>query len=237
MADVQQILARYDLLRRQGLEARAALDILRDSITALNHADRMELARRVRTHESAPPIPTHSANAPEDGIICPNCGKRNRPSERLCYSCGTLLLKGTDTFQTQILDPDDPALADDAYFGADSVLILTARTTQQEYKIRPQDSDRELVVGRSTNRGPMMPDIDLADSDGNKLGVSRLHLSIRYDTQYNTITAFDLGSANGTFVNGQRLHPHEVRVLHHKDELRLGNMMLDVTFRHSAQVN
>lgn len=232
MADVQQILARYDLLRRQGLEARAALDILRDSINTLSQPDRMELVRYVRTHES---IAAHRTEPIENGPVCPHCGKHNRVSERVCYFCGELLLKGTDTFQTQILD--DPAAVDDAWFGEDSVLILTARTTQQEYKIRPQDSERELVVGRSTNRGPMMPDIDLADSEGNKLGVSRLHLSIRYDMQYNTVTVFDLGSANGTFVNGQRLHPHEVRVLRHKDELRLGNMMLDVTFRHNAPVN
>jgi hypothetical protein len=233
MGDVRQILAKYDLLRRQGLEARAALDTLREAITALNHADRMELARRVRAHENA----RHAhADAASSGIICPHCGKPNRPTERVCYACGELLLKGTDTFQTQILDQGEPALADDAYFGDDSVLILTARSNRQEYKIRPQDSDRELIIGRSTNRGPMMPDIDLAGSEGNKLGVSRLHLSIRYDMQYNTLTVFDLGSANGTFVNGQRLHPHEVRVLHHNDELRLGNMVLDVTFRHSARV-
>ena len=235
MGDVQQILARYDLLRRQGMEARAALNTLRESITALNHADRMELARRVRAHESAP-VRHADASPSYESVVCPHCGKHNRPNERMCYSCGEVIAEG-DKYQTQILDQNDPALADDAYFGEDSVLILTARSNRQEYEIRPQFSDRELVVGRSTNRGPMAPDIDLADSEGNRLGVSRLHLSIRYDTQYNTVTVFDLGSANGTFVNGQRLHPHEVRVLHHKDELRLGNMLLDVSFRHSAQVN
>jgi hypothetical protein len=235
MGDVQQILARYDLLRRQGVDARAALNTLREPITALSHADRMELARQVRAHEKAS---AHHADASPayESVVCPYCGKPNRPNERLCYACGQAIADG-DSYQTQILDPDDPALADDAYFGEDSVLILTARSTQHKYEVRPQFSDRELIVGRSTNRGPMSPDIDLADSEGNRLGVSRQHLSIRYDTQYNTISVFDLGSANGTFVNGQRLHPHEVRVLHHKDELRLGNLLLDVSFRHSAHVS
>jgi pSer/pThr/pTyr-binding forkhead associated (FHA) protein len=131
--------------------------------------------------------------------------------------------------QTAQLSPNDD------YFGEDSLLILTAQHTRKDYSIRPQDREGDLVIGRRTPRSPLNPDLDLSDSDGNRLGVSRLHLSIRYDPQYNTLTIFDLGSANGSFVNGQRLHPHEVRVLRHNDELRLGHMLLQVTFQHNPQ--
>jgi pSer/pThr/pTyr-binding forkhead associated (FHA) protein len=43
-----------------------------------------------------------------------------------------------------------------------------------------------------------------------------------------------MNSANGTFVNGQRLHPQEVRVLRHGDELRLGRMVFQTLFHQSS---
>ncbi|MGQ9888628.1 MAG: FHA domain-containing protein [Aggregatilineales bacterium] len=79
-----------------------------------------------------------------------------------------------------------------------------------------------------------MPNIDLADQEGDSVGVSRLHLALRYDARYHTISVFDMGSANDTYINGQRLHAHEVRVLCDGDELRLGRLALAVSFRHPA---
>ena len=244
MGDIQEILVQYGELRHQGMDVRTALDSLRTIIDVLDEGDRLDLAHRIRAQETSSAKSsgsmrridkTEMAHTNDDRPVCPHCGKRNRADDRLCYACGQLLLGPDDTYQTRILGDEDEAARDD-YFGQDSVLILTARNSSQVYRIHPQHSERELVLGRSTNRGPMMPDIDLSDSDGNRLGVSRLHLSVRYDTQDHTLTIFDLGSANGTFVNGQRLHPHEVRVLRHNDELRLGNMIMVVTFQHSATV-
>src|SRR5690606_23329104 len=127
---------------------------------------------------------------PAAGVTCPHCGKRNQPGEVLCYGCGQVLANLPGEYQTQILGQLEPAAPGDDYFGDDSVLLLTAHNTRKVYEIRPQESSRELVLGRRTNHGPMTPDIDLSDSDGNRLGVSRLHLSIRYDMQYHTLTVF-----------------------------------------------
>ena len=41
----------------------------------------------------------------------------------------------------------------------------------------------------------------------------------------------DLGSSNGTFVNGKRLAPHDMKVLHNGDEIRLGNLFARIYFR------
>jgi pSer/pThr/pTyr-binding forkhead associated (FHA) protein len=40
----------------------------------------------------------------------------------------------------------------------------------------------------------------------------------------------DRASANGTFVNGQRLHRNEVRVLRNGDDIRLGRLVLSAKF-------
>jgi hypothetical protein len=244
MSDIHQILRHYDRLRRQGVAVKAALETLRTVIDPLPQEIRLELAHSIRAYEKAPPrrpartqpsaeveetADETNPRLPSDWVTCPHCGKSNKPEDHLCYACGQLLIGVDDSFQTHVLESDDSPAND--YFDENSVLILTARNSKKNYEIRPQDSERELVLGRCTARSTMTPDIDLSDSEGNRLGVSRLHISIRYDRQYHTLTVFDLGSANGTFVNGQRLHPHEVRVMHHQDELRLGNMILIVTFK------
>jgi len=250
MPNLQQILVQYTRLRDQGMEMRSALDAMRDTLDTLSHDDRLELAHQIRVQEVAQTQPgdmttTRRVVMPKteatslsstDQVACPHCGKYNRAGEVVCYSCGNVMSMGESEYRTHVFTNPLRGAEGDDYFGADSVLILTARINQRQYEIRPQNMDREIVLGRASSRSPMSPDIDLSDSDANRLGVSRQHLSIHYDTQYNTLTVFDLGSANGTLINGQRLHPHEVRVLHHNDELRLGNMLLFVTFQHDAPV-
>jgi pSer/pThr/pTyr-binding forkhead associated (FHA) protein len=59
-------------------------------------------------------------------------------------------------------------------------------------------------------------------------GVSRRHLSITRD--HDTVTVTDLGSANHTYLNGQRLIPFEHRILRDNDELRLGRLVIRVAF-------
>lgn len=70
------------------------------------------------------------------------------------------------------------------------------------------------TVGRSSENNIVIDDAS----------VSRVHLQLVYDEQGNTLVV-DLGSANGTFVNGKRINS-ETR-LNTGDELRLGNTVLN----------
>lgn len=250
MNHIEQILARYQALRADGMDLKAALESLNAEIESLGSSGKLELSRKLRALESGPkPLPSRPAkSAPPDPeatieypavnvvkVNCPHCGKTNPQGEMLCYACGQLLVKKvpSPSMKTQMLHKTAQLVPDDDFFGRDTTLVLTVRHARRDYEIRPQDQDGEMVLGRRTRRSPLNPDVDLGDSDGNRLGVSRLHLSIRYDKEYNNLTVFDLGSANGSYINGQRLHPHEVRVLRNNDELRLGHMMLQVRFDHS----
>lgn len=167
-------------------------------------------------------------------VTCPHCGKSSQRHEVLCYACGWLLYASQTENETQALAETNDLSHSNDFFGEETVLVLRARASSRAYEARPQCSDHEIVIGRSTPGSAVIPDIDLADQDGDKLGVSRLHLTLRYDAQYHTISVFDMGSANGTYINGQRLHTHEVRVLRDADELRLGRLVLGIAFRHSA---
>lgn len=165
-------------------------------------------------------------------MTCPNCGKKNRQNEVFCYSCGHLLEPAAGEFDTRrFADADEGRFSPD-HFSPDSILLLRIRSTGEYFELRPQRHVQELIIGRSSGNSAMRPDIDLAEYQAAEMGVSRLHLALKYEAADNAIHLHDLGSANGSFVNGQKFHPKEVRVLRHGDEIRLGKFILRVYFRH-----
>jgi pSer/pThr/pTyr-binding forkhead associated (FHA) protein len=108
------------------------------------------------------------------------------------------------------------------------VLVLQPRDEGTPIVVDPPDN-QDVVIGRGAPDSIMLPDVDLAPYQADEHGVSRLHAALR--RQENTITISDLGSSNHTYINGQRLHAHEVRCLRNRDELRLGYLVLKVRFR------
>lgn len=182
----------------------------------------------------APPRPPMADDHNIVWVNCPACEKPNQRHEVFCYACGQLLEPIKGAYDTRVFDTQSTHTLDSEYYGPDSVLVLRVRGSAESYEARPQTSENELVIGRSTKGSVLAPDIDLAGRQGGELGVSRLHISVRYNKESNAVLASDLGSANGSFLNGQRMMPKEVRVLRHGDELRLGKLVLMVSFRHPA---
>jgi hypothetical protein len=245
MNDIHLIVAEYNRLRADKLEVKDALDSLRDQIETLDEPGKQELARQLRAIEAGHGVPasirrlnldTSTASMIPRDIVwvnCPHCGRSNQQHELLCYACGHLLEKLSSEFATQALAETSDLSYSDDYFGPGSVLVLRVRGTSTLFEVRPADSTEEIIIGRKVAGSAIVPDVDLTGVEGETHGVSRLHLSIRFQPRHNALSIFDLGSANGTYVNGQRLHPHEVRVLRHGDELRLGRLVLGVVFRHA----
>ena len=168
-------------------------------------------------------------------MTCPNCKKKNRSDEVFCYACGHMLDPTSGEYDTQVFADADQTLQGAGDFTEDSVLLLEMRDVQQFFELRPQLGDHELIIGRSTENSPMVPDVDLADYQAADLGVSRLHTALQFDKTHAALQIYDLGSANGTFINGQKLIPKEVRVLRHGDEVRLGRFVLRAFFRHPGK--
>jgi hypothetical protein len=176
--------------------------------------------------------PMAPAADPSQRMLCPHCGKPNLKRDSYCYACGHILAAGPKTPATKALEDDmDPKTRwGTAHFGPSSVLVLQVRGAQRLIEVPAQ---AECIIGRSAEDSAMKPDIDLADYDADNLGVSRLHAVLK--RQQNTIAISDLDSKNFTFINGQRLHPHEVRVLRNGDEIRLGKLVLKVGFKHQIR--
>lgn len=88
---------------------------------------------------------------------------------------------------------------------------------------------KEFTLGRVSQGQPIVPDIDLSPYQAYEAGVSRMHATIKIDQDQ--ISVADLGSANGTRVNGKTIPSQTPRSLKHGDILTLGKLKIQVLFR------
>lgn len=84
----------------------------------------------------------------------------------------------------------------------------------------------QVTLGRKYPSNSGAPHIDLDKSGAFDKGVSRLHAVIK--RRDNGFVAEDMGSSNGTYVNGRSLIPPEAVPLHNGDELRLGELRMHI---------
>jgi hypothetical protein len=218
-------------------------------------SDRTELVRRIKAwetqHVGAPVVrnkppqtndsafngadtePVLSKLPPDKLVPCPRCGKANGINDVFCAYCGNFLRVDSSRHETTRLDESEIEAHGADYFGPNSTLVLVVSSDNSSYTIQPQRFKHETVIGRSEG-STMKPDIDLSDHHANEMGVSRLHVALQYNAKNSLLSVSDMKSANGTFINGQKLFPQEVRVLRDGDELRLGRLVLRVYFKHPA---
>lgn len=82
----------------------------------------------------------------------------------------------------------------------------------------------EITVGRGDQHAHQVPELDLSRHAGYQLGVSRIHACIRLRDQH--LEILDLGSKNGTKVNGIPVDTETPTRLKHGDEVMFGRMTL-----------
>lgn len=85
-----------------------------------------------------------------------------------------------------------------------------------------------MTIGRGDPDRGISPDVDLGPHGGHVKGVSRNHAVIT--TKDNSITVTDVGSANGTRLNGFKLKANTPSLLRHGDELSFGQLTVQVLF-------
>jgi pSer/pThr/pTyr-binding forkhead associated (FHA) protein len=85
--------------------------------------------------------------------------------------------------------------------------------------------NKDVFIGRSTAEKSV--DVDLNPFNAHVLGVSRLHAMIK--TFANTCVLIDLGSTNGTRINGKSLAPRQAYLLKTGDEIKIGGVYLQIS--------
>ncbi len=162
---------------------------------------------------------------------CPSCKRENAPGTKICVYCGAMMAEVVEQVSTRALDDTDyeegrPQWGT-ARFNTRMSLIINVRDSKDRFNFF-FDEITELVLGREDQRAGTVPDVNLQSYGAAGKGVSRRHaLIVRRDTALNVI---DLDTPNGTFLNGQRLIANQPRILRDGDELRLGHMILRISF-------
>jgi pSer/pThr/pTyr-binding forkhead associated (FHA) protein len=163
-------------------------------------------------------------------ITCSRCGHHSLEGEAYCPKCGVLLLADVpDRNATRRLEQAEKIAARSnwgtAQLGNERLLLLHLRGYDQPVVVRLTD---HLVIGRTNSETGETPEVILDDFGAKEQGVSRRHAILLNED--NAVKVMDLGSANATYMNGQKLIAHQARILRDGDELRLGNLVIRITF-------
>lgn len=86
-----------------------------------------------------------------------------------------------------------------------------------------------LIIGRSDETFRDVH-IDLELYGGFKAGVSRRHAAIVQNNKDQILEIWDLGSSNGTYINGERLHQNQRQRIHDGDEIRIAKLLMKFFF-------
>jgi pSer/pThr/pTyr-binding forkhead associated (FHA) protein len=170
---------------------------------------------------------------------CSQCGSQNSDNARFCSQCGTPLAPATgepstpndetattvtigapakaDSDERASLNPADAAAVDALPSGSALLVVQRGPGAGSRYLL---DTDLS-TVGRHPESDIFLDDIT----------VSRRHVEFRRDD--GTFRVHDVGSLNGTYLNGDRVDDAE---LQNGDEVRIGKFRL-IFFASDAKGN
>ena len=163
--------------------------------------------------------------------LCPACGRTIQEIDpKICPFCGALMvaLNSTETraLDQSEMDEDSVTRLGTSHFGR-TMLLIEVSDAGDKFLFDPEKVET-LVLGRRDPFSGDLPDIDLEKFDALDQGVSRRHATIvRRGTSLQIV---DSGTPNGSFLNGQRLIPDQPRILRDGDQVRLGKLVLQVSF-------
>jgi pSer/pThr/pTyr-binding forkhead associated (FHA) protein len=92
----------------------------------------------------------------------------------------------------------------------------------------------ETLLGRKDPESNTFPEVDLTPYGAVEKGVSRRHARILLEGD--KLTLEDVGSVNGTFLNGHRIVPYQAVPLESGDVIQMGTLVLQVYFELPRQL-
>jgi pSer/pThr/pTyr-binding forkhead associated (FHA) protein len=166
----------------------------------------------------------------DDMPYCSQCGSQNADNAKFCSQCGSPLAQAqeapadaTDTTTTITFGADVAAEADEraslAPADAAAVDALPSGSALLVVQRGPGAGSRYLLDTDLSTVG-RHPESDIFLDD---ITVSRRHVEFRREAGEGGFRVHDVGSLNGTYVNGDRVDDAE---LQNGDEVRIGKFRL-----------
>lgn len=164
-------------------------------------------------------------------IKCPFCQAAHPEGTVFCDECGTYLLqgtqRGTDPLGTGEIGWTGPGVPGTAAAKKDETGPVYIRLIIGEGERSIEVALSKAVhLGRLDPSSEIFPEVDLTPDSGLEKGVSRRHARIH--RRENMVVVEDLGSINGTFLNGRRLTPYLSQPLQNGDQLQLGKLLIRI---------
>lgn len=166
-------------------------------------------------------------------IKCDFCNTLHVPNTIFCSECGQYLLEVNSPATKEMSRGRSNWLADVISkpsvtypvrpVATNHTLRLKIGEARREVEVQ---LERPVHVGRLDPSGDIFPEVDISQDDKQAILVSRRH--IRLFGQRSGILVEDLGSINGTYLNGQRLPPFIPESLSNGDSLLLGTLPIEI---------
>lgn len=160
-------------------------------------------------------------------MICPNCKQPTTPETGylLCRHCGASLYDN-------ILERIPTKRLDRAYHQMPSrrtTSPLLIYVNDSEVPVTLERADK-IHIGRSDPANVFHTiELDLANFQAHQHGVSRRHAVL--NAAHDVPMLMDLGSYNGTYVNGKKIAPNRSFGLRSGDKIRFGRLLARVYFK------
>lgn len=169
---------------------------------------------------------------------CPHCNVENSLKANFCQKCGGRMALDD-------IDDDNGVSEERAAPGRVGVPIRQRAFSRSEMLhqkgvivVHVGDDNlqipirRNLFLGRDESHNGITTVVDLRPYGGYRMGVSHRHAEI-FLTDDHHLEISDLGSSNGTFLNGEMLNPLHSYRLCDGDHIQLGDLEVQIFFNAS----
>ena len=172
--------------------------------------------------------------------VCPRCETQNEIEAVKCGNCGLDFSGRNVRFTTVIAEKtvaleqiEKTALAPQVDIAKLNKNSLYFYLDGYDEPIVVRDA-REIILGRQTTNNKV-PTIDLQPYQAYILGVSRNHAKVTRTAD--SFHVEDLGSANGTRLNGSPLASYQQYAIQSGDQLELGSLMSWIYYRIDSEAS